>query len=41
MENQFDIENIGGTLRLGNYDCKLLENSTGIYYKVKNDKKIF
>lgn len=27
MENQFDVENIGGTLRLGNYDCKLLENS--------------
>ena len=27
MESQFDIENIGGTLRLGNYDCKLLENT--------------
>ena len=27
MENQFDVENIGGTLRLGNYDCKLLKNT--------------
>lgn len=27
MESQFDVENIGGTLRLGNYDCKLLENT--------------
>lgn len=27
MQNQIDIEDIGGTLRLGNYDCKLLEGS--------------
>ncbi|MCI5997017.1 MAG: CTP synthase [Parvimonas sp.] len=27
MKNQIDVEDIGGTLRLGNYDCKLLENS--------------
>lgn len=27
MENQFDVENIGGTLRLGDYECTLLENS--------------
>lgn len=27
MEDQFDVKNIGGTLRLGNYDCKLKENT--------------
>ena len=27
MEDQFDVKNIGGTLRLGNYDCKLKKNT--------------
>ncbi len=40
MENQKNISNLGGTLRLGNYDCKIKENTkTYKAYKQKNIKE--
>lgn len=38
LENQKDIKNIGGTLRLGNYECSL-EKGT-LAYKLYNEDKI-
>ena len=38
LENQKDIKNVGGTLRLGNYDCSLEKDS--LVYKLYGEEKI-
>lgn len=38
LENQKDIKNVGGTLRLGNYDCSLEKDS--LVYSLYGEEKI-